>query len=181
MLPKGRYRWFIFVFVALVVATAGLVLGKRKEGDYLRSLYARTDFMLLTDDDEFFRLRDFPKTKLLLLVFTPDSLVPELVEPFRGFSRRVPDLQQRGVEVMLLTRGNREIARNFKNAAAFPAKLLIDNSGTVGKNLGIWKDLLPVRYWGYAVVDSGLNLYWSATSPGPLTFDEVWNQLQKLK
>ena len=181
MLPKGRLRWLIVLMVSLVVATAGLMLGKRKEGDYLRSLYARTDFMLLSDDDEFFRLRDFPKQKLLLLVFTPDALPPEIVPPFRSFARRVPDLRVKGVEVMVITRENREIARNFLNAAGFSSKLLLDHSGTVGKNLGIWKDNLPVSYWGYAVVDSGLNLYWSDTSPKPLTYDEVWAQLEKMK
>jgi peroxiredoxin len=156
-------------------------VGKRREGEFLSKMYARTDFTLLDDDNEFFRLKDFPKEKLLLLVFTPDGLSPSLVETFRAFSARVKDLRAKGVEVMMVSRTNRDTVHNFRNSVFFPGRVLIDTSGTVGRNIGIWDNFLPVDYWGYALVDGSSHVYWTTREPRPLTYDEVWAQLKKMK
>ncbi|RYZ96513.1 MAG: redoxin domain-containing protein, partial [Proteobacteria bacterium] len=132
MLGKGIYRWLGLAFIVLAVIGGGLYVGKQREGDYIKKMYERTDFTLLDDDNEFFRLKDFPKEKLLLLVFTPDILSPELVDTFRVFSKKVPALRAKGVEVMMVSRANREILHNFRSSVYFPGRVLIDTSGTVG-------------------------------------------------
>ena len=181
MLRSKRFRWLPFLVIALVVASVGLYVGKQREGAYIGQLYARTDFTLLDDDNEFFRLRDFAPERLLLLVFTPDELDPELVPAFRDFASHLGDLRRMGVEAMLVSRTNREIARNFKQAARFSGRLLLDTSGTVGRNIGIWPGFDQVSYWGYAVVDAQNHVFWTGTEHRPKTYAELRAELQKLK
>jgi peroxiredoxin len=177
----GKYRWVFMAVAALVTATAGLMVGKFKEGDYLSRLYARTDFTLLDDQEEFFQLSKFPSSRLLLLVFTPDEIHPALVAPFRAFSERLEDLERLGVDVMMITRTNREVVRNFMIAARFPSRLLLDTSGTVGRNVGVWQDLNPALHWGYALMDSSLRVYWTAASGRkPYSYDELVAELKKV-
>lgn len=181
MLGKSIYRWLGLTFIVLTVIGAGLWVGKQREGDFLAKMYARTDFTLLDDDNEFFRLRDFPKEKLLLLVFTPDALSPSLVPPFREFSARVKDLRARGVEVMMVSRTNRDTVHNFRNSGHFPGRVLIDSSGTVGRNIGVWDGFTPVTYWGYALVDATSRVYWTTREENLLPYEEIWAQLKKMK
>jgi peroxiredoxin len=176
----GRFRWPILTGVILLSATAGLLVGKVQEKNYLGSLYARTDFTLLDDKGEFFQLAKFPSTRLLLLVFTPDEISPRLVPPFAIFSRKLKELEKTGVDPMMVTRTNREIARNFKEAAGFTARLLVDTSGSVGRNIGIWADLNPVSYWGYALIDNKMQVYWASKEPRPLTFEELLAEFKKV-
>jgi peroxiredoxin len=176
----GRFRWPILTGVILLTATAGLLVGKVQEKNYLGSLYARTDFTLLDDKGEFFQLAKFPSTRLLLLVFTPDEISPRLVPPFAIFSRKLKELEKTGVDPMMVTRTNREIARNFKEAAGFTARLLVDTSGSVGRNIGIWADLNPVGYWGYALIDNKMQVYWASREPKPLTFEELLTEFKKV-
>ncbi len=126
MFGNFRYRW-VFVLAALLMAAGGgLMFGKWKEKDSISRLYARTDFTLLTDDGEFFQLSKLPKEKLLLLVFTPDEIYPATVKQFHKFSLEVSRLEKLGIEVKMISRTNREIARNFKQAAQFTRPLLVD-------------------------------------------------------
>jgi peroxiredoxin len=178
---KGRLRWIFFVMVGLVVATVGLKLGKTKEGEYIDALYARSDFTLIDDADEFFTLKDFPKEKLLLLLFTPDVLNPEVAIAMRPFSSHLKDLQKRGVETMLVTRTNREVARNFKYSAQFRGRMLVDLSGTVGKNIGAWPMPPPSYSWGYALIDNQMRVYWLTIEHNPLTYQVISDQLNKMK
>lgn len=181
MIGKSAYRWLGLTFVVLLVVGAGLWVGKQREGAYLERLYARTDFTLLDDDNEFFHLHDFPKDRLLLLVFTPDALSPSLVETFRNFSRHVKDLKARGVDVMMVSRTNRDTVHNFRSSVYFPGRVLLDTSGTVGRNIGIWDDFTPVNYWGYALVDGANHVYWTSREENILSYEQVWAQLKKMR
>jgi peroxiredoxin len=176
----GRYRWLLIFFAALVTAGGGLFLGKMKEKDYVGQMYARKDFTLLDDKGELFQLSKFPSDKLLLLIFTPDSIPPAWVKPFREFSRKLGELKSLDVESMMITRTNREIARNFKEASAFPSPMLVDTSGTVGRLVGIWPGPGAAGYWGYALVDNRLQVYWAATSAQPMKYGALLAELKKL-
>jgi len=175
-----KFRWIFVVAFALFTATAGLMLGKFKEKDFISGLYERRDFTLLDDQGEFFQLSKQPSSRLLLLVFTPDSIHPSLVAPFREFSGRIDDLKNLGIDSFMVTRTNREIARNFKEAARFPSRLLVDTSGSVGRNIGIWPDMNPVNYWGYAVLDNHMRVFWASTESRPMTFEELLVELKKV-
>lgn len=176
----GKSRWVLVAVATLITATAGLVLGKMKEKNYLGGLYARTDFTLLDDKGEFFQLSKVSPSRLLLLIFTPDAIHPSLVRPFREFSGHLEDLKRLGIDVLMVTRTNREIARNFKEASQFSSRLLVDTSGSVGKNLGIWADLNPVGYWGYALIDNKMRVFWAFSESRPMSYDELIVDLKKI-
>jgi peroxiredoxin len=176
----GRYRWLLVFFAALVTAGGGLFLGKMKEKDYVGQMYARKDFTLMDDKGELFQLAKFPANKLLLLIFTPDALPPAQVKPFREFARKLGELKQLDVESMMVTRTNREIARNFKESSGFTSRMLVDMSGTVGRLVGIWPQPDPVSYWGYALVDNHLQVYWAASSQAPMDYGRLLGELKKL-
>lgn len=176
----GRYRWLAIFFAALITAGGGLFLGKMKEKDYVGQMYARKNFTLMDDKGELFELSKFPGNKLLLLIFTPDALPPRQVKPFADFSKRLGQLKSLDVESMIVTRTNREIARNFKEASGFPSRMLVDTSGTVGRLVGIWPDNRAVTYWGYALADNQLRVYWAATSQVPMQYDALLTELKKL-
>jgi len=176
----AKYRWFFFALITLGVAAGGLWLGKSKEGDYMSRLYARQDFTLLDDQNEFFQLSKFPSSRLLLLIFTPDSLHPDLVKPFREFAKTLREFQGLGIDIHMITRTIREIARNFKEAARFNGRLLLDNSGTVGRNIGVWPDNNPVGTWAYALMDNKLQVYWAEAYGQPLTFKELMAELKRI-
>jgi len=180
MIGKGNYRWLIMIFIALSTVAAGLVVGKLKEKDYVGQLYARTDFTLLDETGDFFQLSKLPETRLLLLVFTPDSIHPRLVKIFQEFSARLPELKNIGIDTKMITRTNREIARNFKEASRFPGRLLIDTSGTVGRNIGIWPDMNPVAHWGYALMDNKMQVFWATVEAQPISFDGLMTEMKKL-
>lgn len=165
---------------AMVTAGGGLLLGKFKEKDYIAQLYRRQDFTLLDSQGNFFQLAKFPEEKLLLLVFTPDGIHPVFVKAFRELSSHLKELSALDVEVMLITRTSREIARNFKEAAQFQSTLLLDPSGTVGRNIGIWPSPEPVNFWGYALIDNRLQVYWTKTNNYPLNFAQIMTELRKL-
>jgi len=180
MFSGNRYRWVLILVCFAMAAIGGLFFGKWKEKDSISRMYARTDFTLLTDKGEFFQLSKLSKDKLLLLVFTPDELSPKLVKAFHQFFIELPRIEKLGIEVKMITRTNREIARNFKQAAGFDRDLLIDTSGTVGRNLGIWPDLQPVDTWGYGLLNSQMQLFWAATDTQPMTVSEIIDELKKV-
>jgi peroxiredoxin len=180
MFGNFRYRWVFVLASFLLAAGGGLIFGKWKEKDSITKLYARTDFTLLTDEGEFFQLAKLPKEKLLLLVFTPDEIFPSTVKNFQKFSLEIPRLEKLGIEVKMISRTNREIARNFKQAAKFSRPLLVDISGSVGRNLGIWPDANPVSSWGYGLINSQMQLFWAATDTQPMTVAEIIEELQKV-
>jgi peroxiredoxin len=176
----GKYRWLLIFFAALVTAGGGLYLGKLKEKDYLGRMYERRDFTLLDDGGNFFQLSKFPKNKLLLLVFLPDGLPPSLVKDFRAFSRNLVELRNLDVETLLISRSNKEVARNFKEASGFKRPLLWDPSGTVGRLVGIWPSPLPVSHWGYALLDNRFQVYWVRVSKQPLPYPKLLAELKTL-
>ncbi len=180
MFLGNRYRWVLILICFAMAAIGGLFFGKWKEKDSIARMYARTDFTLLTEKGEFFQLSKLSKDKLLLLVFTPDELSPKLVKVFHQFFLELPRLEKLGIEVKMITRTNREIVRNFKQSAGFDRDLLIDTSGTVGRNLGIWPDLHPVDTWGYGLLNSQMQLYWAATDTQPMTVSEIIDELKKV-
>lgn len=162
----------------LIVCAAGLMLGKFKEGDYLTALYERRDFTLLDDSGEFFRLNSMSPKKLALLVFTPDGIPVETVQPFAEFSKHVADLAAQGIETYLVSRTNREVVKNFKHAAHFPERLLLDTGGTVGRNAGVWPSNGPVAYWAYALVDREFHVLWMKTNEFPLPYEQLMQELK---
>jgi peroxiredoxin len=176
----NRYRWIVMLFALALAAGGGLFFGKWKEKDAISKLYSRPDFTLLTDAGEFFQLSKFPKEKLLLLVFTPDGISPSVVPTFSKFSLEIPKLEKIGIEVKMISRTNREIARNFKNAARFKNSLLVDTSGSVGRNLGLWPDMNPVKTWGYGLINNQMQLFWAATDTEPMMVHEIIEELQKI-
>ncbi len=178
-MPK-KIRWVFVVVACLLSIGGGLLLGKLKEKDYLGLMYKRSDFTLLDDRGDFFRLSQFPDTKLLLLVFTPDELHPSMVKSFREFSGHLGQLAALDVEVKLISRTNREIVRNFKEASGFMRALLLDSSGTVGQILGVWPDLQPTHYWHYVLLDNRMTVYWSTQSERILSYEEVMGELKKV-
>jgi peroxiredoxin len=174
-----RSRWIWLLLAALLAAAAGFVFGQLKNQDYLAQLYQRTDFTLLDDKGEFFQLSQFPERRHLLLIFTPDGIPPADVKPFHELTKQAGSLG--GVEVMLITRTNREIARNFKEAAGFQGRLLVDASGTVGRIAGIWPGIDPVSHWGYALIDRDFRLYWVTTASRVLSYQEVRDRVERAR
>ncbi len=175
-----RSKWIYFTVALLVVCTAGLVVGKLREGDYLTALYARHDFTLLDTDGNFFHLGDTPERTLVLLVFTPDLMPREASLPIYGFGRHVDDLRQRGIETALVTRLNRDIALNFQHASRYPGRVLLDPTGTVGKLAGAWQPGTE-KEWSYALVDRTFRVLWFASSEQPLRYEELLTELKKAK
>lgn len=165
----------------LLTATVGLILGKRSEKDYLANLYARRDFTLLDDAGDFFSLSKMPARTLALLVFTPDGIPVSAVKPFHEFAGHVADLRKMGIETLLVSRTNREIVRNFKNAARFPSRLLLDTGGTVGRNAGIWDGFEAAPYWGYVLVNNQFEVLWSDRADSVLTYEQLKKTLNANK
>jgi len=174
-------KWFLLGCMALVTGTGGLVMGKLREKDYISSLYERRDFTLLDDKNEFFHLNSLPEKTLALLVFTPDGIPVDTVKPMFEFGRHLDDFRKQGVEPLLVSRTNREIARNFKRAARFEARMLVDIGGFVGQNAGIWEGAAPVAYWGYALVDRNFRVYWKGVAEAPAAFEDIWAEVKKAK
>lgn len=174
----GRFKWWFVGCVTILVGIAGLMFGKAREGEYLSRFKPRADFLLLDDRNEFFYLKDLAEGRLLLMIFPPDGLSPTLVRPFGQFSRKVEDLAKRGVDAVMVARGNHEIAKNFKRASHFPGRLLLDAGGTVGRNLGVWPDRLPAVEWSYVLLDRTGTMVWGAAAKTPLSYDELLSQLK---
>ncbi len=168
-----RNKWFWLVISLFLTATLGLFLGKAKEKDYLASLYERRDFTLLDDSGDFFSISKLPERTLALLVFTPDGIPVSAVKPFADFSSRLDELKQMGIEAIMISRTNREIVKNFKKAAHFPNRLLLDIGGTVGRNTGIWEGFGAVPYWGYALVNNRNEVLWMGRSDSVMSFEEL--------
>lgn len=176
-----RFKWYGLIFSVLIISGSGLMLGKLRERDYVSDLYQRHDFTLLDDKGEFFRLQSLPERKLALLVFTPDGIPPTAVKPFYDFSKHLGDLSNQGIETYLVSASNRDIARNFKNAAGFSSRLLLDTGGTVGRNAGVREGIGFMQYWAYALVDKDFRLYWSAKDDQPLKYEELITLLKKAR
>ncbi len=178
----NRYKWIGLLAVTLVVCGGGLVLGKYKERDYMQALYERRDFTLLDDSGNFFQLSSLPQKRFALLVFTPDGIPTDSVKPFREFSLHLDELRDYGIEAMLVSRTNREIVKNFKHAAHFNGRLLLDVGGSVGRNAGIWQGMGLVSYWGYALVDREFQLHWTALAENaPLDYEQLIRQIKNAK
>jgi|GEM_PF-3789072 len=173
----ARYKWFFAVFALLATGAAGLLVGKSKEAGYIKSLYERRDFTLLDDSGNFFSISSMPEKTLALLIFTPDGIPVAAVKPMYEFSLRLDDLRKMGIETMLISRTNRDIAKNFKNAARFPARLLLDTGGTVGRNAGIWDEPGAANFWGYVLVNRHNEVLWMARQAEPKTFAQVKAEL----
>ena len=69
---------------------------------------------------------------------------------------------------------------NFKEAARFPGRLLLDTGGTVGKNAGVW-DYKPVITWNYALVDGKFHVLWLANSDEPMSYERLTEELRKAR
>lgn len=175
----GRYKWLWLVASLLLTGTVGLLLGKSEEKSYLASLYERRDFTLLDDSGDFFSISKIPERTLALLVFTPDGIPVESVRPFHEFSARVEELKKMGIEAILISRTNREIVKNFKAAARFPGKLLLDTGGTVGRNTGIWDGYEAVPYWGYALLNNRNEVLWMERSDSVMSVDALKKALNE--
>lgn len=174
-----KIKWILAILVLLGVSGIGLFVGKWKNSDSVSQMYSRQDFSLLDDSGAIFRLKDLPKEKKLLLIFTPDGLPPIEVVAFFNFSQNLFKLQKLGIEVVLITRTNREIVRNFKLAAKFPGRILLDPSGSIGKLVGVWPEPTPVDYWAYALVDSNFKGFWLTTNKVLFSIDDVLKKLPK--
>ncbi len=173
----SRYKWFIMIAVLLATGAGGLFLGKTKEADYMRSLYERRDFTLLDDSGDFFSVSSLSEKTLLLLIFTPDGIPVSSVKPTFELGLKLDELKKMGIEAMLITRTNRDIAKNFKKAARFPGRLLLDTGGTVGKNCGIWEGTAPAEQWGYVLLNRQNEVLWLAKQTEPKSFAQIKAEL----
>lgn len=176
----GNYKILVVVAVTILTMGGGLLFGKLKEKDYLDKMYQRRNFTLLDEKGDFFELKKFPESKLLLLIFTPDELLPAWVTDFTKFSSERRKLEKLGVKTVLVTRINREVARNFKFATRFDGSLLLDSSGTVGRLAGIWDDFQGANYWGYALVDNHFRVYWRAKERALPSYGFLVEELKKV-
>jgi peroxiredoxin len=177
----ARYKWYFVIFAILATGAAGLLLGKSREADYMRSLYERRDFTLLDDGGNFFSISSLPEKTLALLIFTPDGIPVDAVKPMYEFGLHVEELRKMGIEAMLISRTNRDIAKNFKHAARFPARLLLDTGGTVGRNSGIWEEPGPAAFWGYVLLNRHNEVLWLARQAEPKTFAQLKADLNAAK
>lgn len=175
-----RPKWFVVAFLLLAVGVAGLVVGRNREKDFIGALYERHDFTLLDDQGDFFRLGALPEKKLALLVFTPDGIPPATVKPVYEFGLHLDELRRKGIETFLVSRTNREIARNFKRAANFGARLLLDTGGVVGRNAGAWGPQ-PSATWAYALVDRSFRVLWLANSDAPMSYERLLGELSRAR
>lgn len=181
MLANPRLKWYALAMALMLVAGGGLMFGRYKEKDYIGGLYARSDFTLLDDAGEFFRLNSLSPKTLALLVFTPDGIPTQAVEPFYAFGRHVDDLRARGIEPFLVSRTHKDIAKNFKRAAHFTARLLLDAGGSVGRNAGVWQGTMPSTTWSYALVDREFHVLWNASADAPIAYDQLMEELRKAR
>lgn len=171
---RGNSRLLLLALMCtVIVSAAGLLVGKQKEKAYFESLETYHNFTLLDDSDNVFELNKFPANQRLLLVFTPDGILPSTVRAMYQFGTHIPELAKKKTSVRMVTRTNKEVVANFKRAAQFEAPVLYDMSGVVGRAAGIWPTLDPVDYWGYALIDNQFHIFWQKTSPEPLSYEEV--------
>jgi peroxiredoxin len=175
-----RLKWYAFAISLMLVCAVGLLLGKTREKDYLSALYERRDFTLLDDQNEFFRLNSLPAKTLALLVFTPDGIPVDEVKEFYDFGIHLLDLRAQGIETMLVSRVNRDIAANFKRATGFKGRLLVDTGASVSRNAGVWNGN-PVAVWSYSLVDREFHVLWEATSVRPMSYATLVAELKKAK
>lgn len=173
----GNRMFMILGACALVVAGAGLVVGKKKEKAFLEALQVPRDFMLLDDADDVFQLNKMPANQRVFLIFTPDGIPTAHVKPFADFSRYLPEFAKRQIQVKMITRMNKEIVANFKRAAHFEARVLVDMSGAVGRAAGAWPTLEPVGHWHYALVDNHFNILWEKRADVPLAYEAIAREL----
>ena len=167
------------VSVLIMVVVGGLIFGRVKEATYLPMLNERKDFLLQDYKGEFFHLSKMPKEKVYLLIFTPDEIFQKSVGPMAEFNLALKQIREKKVEVVWITRTNRDIVLNFRSACGFPGTLLIDMGGTVGKRFDLWPTIDTVRTWGYALVNSEGEVFKTLRSENVLTAQEVINLLDK--
>jgi peroxiredoxin len=180
MAGMNRWSWLAMAAAILVAGGAGLMYGKLKEKDYLASMNTFHDFTLLDDQGEFFHLNELPASSLALLIFTPDGIPTNNVKPFSDFFRHAEGLKAEGLEIVVISRSNREIVRNFLRATRFPVRFLVDAGGSVGLNLGAWSNIQPSREWSYILVDRKLQVYWSQQSAKPVSYEDFFAAMQKV-
>lgn len=159
---QSRTKWYVLGLCAFLSAAAGLKYAKEREKEFLGRLYSRKNFTLLDDRGNIFELAK--QKDYILLVFTPDGLPPADVKPMRTFAEHRSKFKDSKIQLVMITRTNREIARNFRDGARFPGILLTDPSGSVGKWLDIWKDPNPVDYWAFTLINNKLDLLWGEAS-----------------
>lgn len=170
----NKGRWVIILTVcALLVAMAGLVVGRRKEKAYLASMNTHGDFMLMDDTENFFELSKMPAGKRLLMIFTPDGIPTNSVAAFHAFSRHLTDFAKQGIEVKLVSRTNKDIVMNFREAARFEGRVLFDVGGTVGRIATAWPTNNLVNDWTYILTDNKFNILYGARAPEPMSYEEL--------
>lgn len=162
----------IVLVVVAVVGAGHYVWTQKKEAVFLQMDTVR-EITLLQDDGKFFLSRNFPAGRKILFVFTPDILPPSEVKNFYELSQGIPAMEKRNIEVILVSRIHPDIIKNFKNAARFPGKLLLDASGTLGRLYGAWPSPAAVLPWHYVVTDKSLQPGVKFSSPEALGFADV--------
>lgn len=173
-------HWLGLAMAFVVAAGGGLLFAKLKERDYLGAMSGYHDFTLLDDKGEFFRLNSLPETSLALLIFTPDGIPTASVKPFFDFSTHLDALKDKGLDVFLISRTNREIVRNFLRASHFTSRFLVDAGGVVGRNLGVWPSIQPVSTWAYVLVDRNFRVYWTRSDKEPIPYESLMKDMQEL-
>lgn len=165
-------RWIFLAFIVVVIAAMGIIFGKIRGAGFIEQMYERKNFTLLDDKGDFFELKNLPEKRFALLIFTPDAIPTNMVQPLYDFGKTKEFFQVKNIELILVTRTNSEIVKNFKRASKFPGRLLIDTSGTVGKIAGVWEDKVAI-HWSYILTDNKFHIYWQEKSPQVLSLREV--------
>ena len=164
------------VLAFLIISALGYFFGKIRGAGFIEQMYERRNFTLLEDNGNFFELKSLPEKRLALLIFTPDAIPSNMVKPLFDFGRAEEFFRSKNIELILVTRTNSEIVKNFKRATRFPGRLLIDSSGTVGRLSGVWGEG-EAKGWGYLLTDNKFGLLWRHSSPqvlGVRDFVQLW-------
>jgi len=159
--------------IILLVVGVGNLFWKNKKEQALKELKTVKQFSLLEDNGKLFKSTDLSSSQKMLLIFTPDFPTQIDVNAFYKFIKYQESLEKKGIQVILISRGNQDLIQNFKRATRFKGRLLFDLSGTVGKLFGAWPTLEKDKNWTYALVGNDLRVYWQKISPIFLSFAEV--------
>ncbi len=159
--------------VVIAIIGGGHYLWTQKKDSVFLEMDTVRSITLLQDDGKFFSSNAFPAGRKILFIFTPDIISPSEVKAFANLANATPILEKKNIELILVSRVHKDIVKNFKYAAPFSGKLLLDASGTLGRLYGAWPGMNPVLQWHYVITDRSLRPESKFSSPNALGFSDL--------
>lgn len=172
-----NFKLLALIVGCVVAAGAGQVYWMGKKDKVMEELYSRKGFMLLDDKGAIFRTASIKHDERLLLIFTPDILQQKDVRPLWELGKKLNAIEKKNVEVALISRVDKDIVRNFARAARWPAQILFDPSGSVGRLTHAWPGIASVKNWGISIVDKDFRVYWTLTADEVIPAEELLKKL----